>query len=73
MNWEDPLEKGMATHSSILPEESYTWITTVDCCKRLKQLSTWKTQGKSYTNYTKELGKKSKYVDSKRQNKKIGG
>ena len=58
--WEDPLEKGMATLSSILPEESHTWCTTVDCCKRLKQLSMWKTQGKSYTNYTKELDKEVK-------------
>ena len=23
LGWEDPLEKGMATHSSVLPEESH--------------------------------------------------
>ena len=59
----------MATLSSILPEESHTWCTTVDCCKRLKQLSMWKTQGKSYTNYTKELDKEVKVCWFQRQNK----
>ena len=43
LGWEDPLEKVMATHSSILAEETHAQRSLEDyspqICKRLKPLS----------------------------------
>ena len=40
LGWEDPLETGMATHSSILAGESHGWRSLAGCSPQVKESQT---------------------------------